>query len=159
MNKFELSFAPSLRSVLHKWSSDWPHCNGSQANQMNGIFCYKCPYLFHFHALILYQLYIHFCILMKITWNSQNMEKFQVEMLSKETISATMSRAPKEGRAVKRGLNSSYQVLNVIQLEILAIMSQYMCFNVVAALQLHTTFMNYDRLRTTSGHSSNLCSF
>ena len=53
------------------------------------------------------------------------MEKFQVEMLSKETISATMSRAPKEGRAVKRGLISSYQVLNVIQLEILAIMSQY----------------------------------
>ena len=87
------------------------------------------------------------------------MEKFHVEMLSKETISATMSRAPKEGRAVKRGLNSSYRVLNVIQLEILAIMSQYMCFNIVAALQLHTTFMNYDRLRTTSGHSSNLCSF
>ena len=87
------------------------------------------------------------------------MEKFQVEMLSKETISATMSRAPKEGRAVKRGLYSSYRVLNVTQLEILAIMSQYMCFNIVAALQLHTTFMNYDRLRTTSGHSSNLCSF
>ena len=89
------------------------------------------------------------------------MEKFRVEMLSKETISATMSRAPKEGRAVKRGLNGSYRVFNVIQLEILTIMSQY---NVFQHRRSFTTTHYIYELRQIANYfgaflQCNLCSF